>query len=401
MPPLQGDPTPLVAVLPSGEVKGDQIVVQSPAEILEAHPRADASATITIGGSFTQDDTIKIRFAAGILPNGEVLLSVTVASGDTAAVVASKAVAAINGNATLRDLGIVASSAAGVVTVKWPGPIAQASGVALEAWSDTPSTTIAVGGTATAGERIYAKFVNADLPGGAKAVYYEVQGGQTTTQMATGLKNAINADTDLAAEGITATSSGGTITVAVGSESPTTIVSGWAYKATRTATVGGTVTASETVSITFTNANLPGGDTTVQYTVQGGDNEQAVAAGLEAAIDGNSELQAAGITASSAAGVVTISIPATLHNTLTLSKQDGANTTLTLDAAPTETVTVSGNPTETATVGAFTGGSGPIIPIDTFSYVFGNALVEFRAGHPVLVPADLLAAMLADGLPIY
>ena len=61
-----------------------------------------------------------------------------------------------------------------------------------------------VGGTATAGNVLTINVNDAGLPGGTKAKSYTVVAGNTLAQIATGLANAVNADTQLAALGIIA-----------------------------------------------------------------------------------------------------------------------------------------------------------------------------------------------------
>ncbi|MBP6350409.1 MAG: LysM peptidoglycan-binding domain-containing protein [Candidatus Obscuribacter sp.] len=88
-----------------------------------------------------------------------------------------------------------------------------------------------VGGTITAGNIATITVFDAGLAGGQKAVNYTVLGTDTTTTIATALKNAINADTAFAAIGLTATSAAAVVTMSSNSVNVTT------YTKTTTGTV--------------------------------------------------------------------------------------------------------------------------------------------------------------------
>ncbi|MBX9667791.1 MAG: RHS repeat-associated core domain-containing protein [Candidatus Obscuribacterales bacterium] len=75
------------------------------------------------------------------------------------------------------------------------------------------NTTLTIGGSATAGNTISLSAYNPVLASGPSTASYTVQGGDTTTSIATGLKNAINANTTMQALGISSTSSASVITV--------------------------------------------------------------------------------------------------------------------------------------------------------------------------------------------
>jgi hypothetical protein len=74
-------------------------------------------------------------------------------------------------------------------------------------------------------------------------------------------------------------------------------------------TVAGTVTTNDVVTLTFTNANLPGGSASVSHTSVGGDTVTTIAAALVAAINASAALQAVGIAATNLAGVITVTYP--------------------------------------------------------------------------------------------
>lgn len=471
----------------------------SPSRMLSENPRVDGEASVTLTGSVTEDDVVSIALECGVFSGGEKLIAVTAESGDTLTSLAQKLAAAINDDAACKAARIRANSLAAVVAIKWEGPVSTKANV--DAWAESPSQTLTVGGTATNTDRIYVKVTNANLPGGSKTIFVAITTAETTTQMATAIKDAINADEDLAAEGITATSSTNVVTAASESEANAAF-SKWLYQVAKTVTVGGTVTALEEVlltitnaelpegekeisykvkgrqtatiggvvteaeqpSITVTSADLPGGNTQFVYTVENGDDAAAVALGfrdlinadeemieagitatasgavlsihypgslatvtfakvdganttvtlaaaataetgttvaaaIAALIEADEDLQDAGFSAESAAAVVTVTNPNDIGE-ITYARTDGANTTLTLSAIPTETLTIAGNATELAAVEQFEGGSGPIIPLDDVQTVIGGVVHSFRAGVPALADGEVLSQLVIDGAAI-
>jgi hypothetical protein len=81
---------------------------------------------------------------------------------------------------------------------------------------------------------------------------------------------------------------------------------------TYTVTIGGTTfTSGDTATLDFINPNLPTGkgDESVTYTLGGAESATTVATGLTALINADANLKAVGITATSAAAVITINYP--------------------------------------------------------------------------------------------
>lgn len=106
-----------------------------------------------------------------------------------------------------------------------------------------------------------------------------------------------------------------------------------------TATIGGTLTTGDVVSITIIDSGLPGGFQTVSYTVASGNTVSSIVTGLTNSINGNTNLQTALITATAASP--TISITSRSRNSTTYSKN------------------VTGSHTETVTLAAPSGSLGP------------------------------------------
>ena len=80
-------------------------------------------------------------------------------------------------------------------------------------------------------------------------------------------------------------------------------------------TVGGTVTAGNVLTLTFSGGVLFG-STSVTYTVQSSDTASTIAAQLAAAVAASSAVAAAGISAQSSGSVVTITYPSGVSPTL-------------------------------------------------------------------------------------
>ncbi len=165
--------------------------------------------------------------------------------------------------------------------------------------------TATIGGTATTGDQLIVSVSNTALSGGVESASYTVPSGSpSTTTMASGVASAINGDTHLQAIGVTATSAGAVVTIAVNTTTYTTTngstelltvypnVNGAA-----TVAVSGAPTTSDVVKITIHNAALSTGSTQISYTVLSTDSLQTIASSLVSAINGNSSLQSLGVSA--------------------------------------------------------------------------------------------------------
>ena len=121
--------------------------------------------------------------------------------------------------------------------------------------------------------------------------------------------------------------SSGELTKIVDAASNTTTLT---YTGTCTATVGGTVTSGNTVTITTHDAGLTGGQESDTYTVLMGDTLTSIATGLKNAINADVKLQAIGVSATSSGAVITLSSTSTNVTTYTESTSGGATETITL-----------------------------------------------------------------------
>jgi hypothetical protein len=356
-------------------------VAGTPTETLTLGANVNGNITATVGGTITPGDVLSIVVSDIRFNNGPVTNSYKVKTGDTTTTIAAGLSSAIYAN-----LGTVGTSlypnfvyypsyAGNVVTINPNQNYANViysksvTGVPTETVTYSANfngnTKATIGGTVTAGDVTSLTVYSAGLTGGSKTVSYTAAGGNTLTSIATGLRNAINADTSLAAIGVTATSSAAVVTIATAGTTYTTSTSGGATvtltqgtnaNGNSTVAVGGRVTAGNTATITTFNPTLPGGQQAVTFNIGASDTLVSIAAGLANAMNGNANLQALGVTAKnsdaadlafsqsfSGNGTVpsnaslanvsaTDAVPTTKTNTNALSVTASASSTLTWDA---------------------------------------------------------------------
>ena len=145
---------------------------------------------------------------------------------------------------------------------------------------------------------------NAALPGGQETAVYTVMSGDSLTSVATGLKSAINSDTNLQALGIGATSSSAVVsilsdtyfTTSTSGGATETMTLGTNNRGNVSITVGGSPTTGDTLTVEAHNQTLSGGTQSVTYTVLSTDNLLSISNGIAAAINANSNLQDLGVT---------------------------------------------------------------------------------------------------------
>jgi RHS repeat-associated protein len=200
-------------------------------------------------------------------------------------------------------------------------------------------------GTVTAGDVLTITVNDSGLPGGQQAINYTVQLGNTLIDIATGLKNAINANTNLQSINVSATSLNEVVTITSNSTNTTTysqstsagatetIVFGANVNITETATIGGTATTGDVLTLSVFDAGLSGGQANVNYTVQSGNTLTDIATGLKNAINANTSLQAIGVSASSSAAVVNMTSTSANLTSYAQSTSTGATETISLGVA--------------------------------------------------------------------
>lgn len=371
--------------------------------------------------------------AGGAGQVGGVTVSQAVTTAQSTTTVATNLKNAINANVDLVALGITATSSGAIVTLVIP---VVDDPIVVTSWANTAAPIITITGTLTIGDVLNAIFTttpSGNLPGSPLTVSYTCKALDTVTLMAAGLAAAINANAALSAFGISATSALGVVTIAgfngskgqirlttsvtgTGTETLTPsavptdtavtgttasesigLISGPVASATATATLGGSETNGDVVSLVFTNAGVSGLPVTISHTASGAESLASIAGALNTSINGNSTLIAAGITSTVSGAVLTISQPGVIGNTTVLSYTQGGNSE-TITFAPTNGhmgggTGAAGAP---ATLG---GGSGPVFATSNFSYSRGGQVQDFLYGQPYVLDYPYLSAAVNEGRP--
>ena len=307
---------------------------------------------VTVGGSKTTGDVLTIKVRDPALTGGSESVPYTVLSTDTLTTIATGLKNAINADSHLSTLGVTATSAGTVVTIKSTSTNAttysqSTNSTATETLflsvNANGPQTLGISGTKTTGDLIKVYFYDPGLTGGKETVSYTVAAADTLTTIATGIKTAVNADANLQSIGLSATSSGTVVTFTSNSTNITTyresINSSATEKlslslpqnGTQTLAVGGTKTTGNILTITVYDAGLPTCQQAVSYTVAAADTLTTIATGLKTAVNGNSNLSGIGVTATSSS---------TIMNTLSTS-QNATTYTASLSSGSTETLTLA------------------------------------------------------------
>jgi RHS repeat-associated protein len=212
-----------------------------------------------------------------------------------------------------------------------------------------------IGGTVTTGDVLTITTYNATLTNGQEPVAYTVPMGATLTSIAAGIASAIDADANLPKIGVSATSSVAVVNISVTRPTYTSSTSGGATETitlgtnnsgSSSATIGGTPSMGNTLTITTHYPSLPTGQVSDTYTVLSTDTIVTIAAGLAAAMNADSHITGLGISASAGSNATlnwsenfTANAPiGPGTNTTTASATDGGNNT------QTNTYQVSTNP---------------------------------------------------------
>jgi RHS repeat-associated protein len=309
--------------------------------------------TLRVSGTVTTSDVLTVTVKDSALSGGQQAISYTVQGGDTLSTIAQGIATAINTNTNLQAIGVAANAQSGKTFVNIraaSGNIttysASTSGGATEVlslgiWRNGLENAV-IGGTKTTSDVLTLTFKDPALSGGTRNVAYTVQAGDTLTSIATNMAAAINADTPLQNLGVSATSVGTAISITSNSVNVTSYSSSLSGGATetitlsinqnalQTATIAGTKTTSDTITIHVYNSALGGGTQAVTYTVQSGDTLTSIATGLASAINGNGNLQAIAVSATSSGTVVTIQSKSTNLTTYRATTSSSATETVTL-----------------------------------------------------------------------
>jgi RHS repeat-associated protein len=221
-----------------------------------------------------------------------------------------------------------------------------------------------IAGSKTTGDTLTVTVYDAALSGGTEAVTYTVLSGDTLSSITSGITSAINADSNLQAIKVSATSSGQIITLKSLSVNPTTYRGTGSTSATEaitvgintngieTAAIGGSKTTGDTVTITVYDPGLSGGSKAETYTVQSTDTLTSIAYGLASVINGDSALSAIGVSANSVSTVINLTSQSLNATTYTQSTSGGATETITLGTSTAATQYAYNNVNELTSLSA-------------------------------------------------
>jgi RHS repeat-associated protein len=359
--------------------------------------------TVTLGGTVTTGDIVSLNIRAKALTNGQESVGYLVPSGATTTSIAAGLVSAINADANLSSYGITASSAGAVVSISsTPTYSKSTSPGATETITLGTNTngnvSAAIGGSVTSGDTLTIQTNGAGLSS-PQAATYTVHSGDTLTSIAAGLAAQINSLSALKTIGVTAASSAAVVNI---SNNPINYPAYLSYStggATETlslamnsngsqsAVVSGTVTTSDIVGIVTADFGLSGGQESTTYTVRSGDTATSIAAGLASAVNGDTNLQAIGVSATSSGAVLTLNSVSTNVTSYTPSLSSGATETLVLGTNP--------NGAQTAVVGG-TVSSGDVMSLTTYDTGLssGSELVSYtvHSGDTTSTIASALAS---------
>ena len=330
----QGQVIPISATPPSASVVSAS-AVGTPTEtiaitLLNPNPNGYGPAyDIDFGGAITPGDVLSVTISDIRFIGGTGTFSYTVQSGDTLDSICFDMWSSLVNNSTLSAEGYSGYEPFSTTdfwfrsseSSPYPGTVAPftltptviGSGAQTEtitqATTSDLNTTVTLGGSATAGDVVSVTVQNANLAGGQETAQYTVAGGNTLTNVAAGLASAINADTNLSAIGVGASSSSAVLTVSTDTSytvstsggATETISAGTSYRGNVQVTLGGKPTTSDTLTITVHNPSISGGSKAETYTVLSTDSMASIGAGLAALINGDAAMKTLGVSVNNAA----------------------------------------------------------------------------------------------------
>ncbi|MBK8221888.1 MAG: hypothetical protein IPK73_12760 [Candidatus Obscuribacter sp.] len=366
-----------------------------------------------LGGTITAGDTLTITVSDSALSGGQQAVNYVVQAGDTLATAAAGLAAVITATPALQAIGVNAAANGQIVNIKSASPNIttyqqSTSGGATETIAlgvtDNFVENAVIGGTKRTGDVLTITFKDQALAGGLKAVPYTVLAADTLTTIAAGLTSAINADSSLAAIGVSATSVGTAITIKSNSQTATTYSQSKSNGATetitlsinqngpQTAAISGTVTAGDVITLTAYDSGLTGGLQAVAHTVQSGDTPASIAAALASAINANANLQAVAVSATASGQVITLNSNSLNETTYRASTNSTATEVVALNIPPNgvQTAAVGGTITagDTLTVTVFDAGLAGGSKANTYTVQTGDTLASVATGIAAMLNGD-------------
>jgi RHS repeat-associated protein len=367
---------------------------------------------VNAGYASTAGDVLSIAVYDSELSGGTVTVSYTVPSNGTSlSLIAAGLASAVNVNSSLSTLGVSASSASRVVSISSASPnvTTYKSTVTPNAGGGTETVTFGsntvgnitatLGGAVTTGDIVSLVVRAGALAGGQEAVVYRVPSAATFSSIASGLASVINGDSALVALGASASASGAVVTIttsptyskSTSSGSTETITMGTNTNGSVSATIGGTVTVGDTLTLTTNGAGLPTPQN-ASYTVRSGDSLTSIAAGLAAAVDALPPLQEIRVGASATNAVVKVEYAPVNYPAYITSITNGATETLSMfmNSNGNQRAVVGGSVTAGDTVQMTVYDCGLMGGQETASYtvVSGDSLSSVAAGLKSAINSD-------------
>jgi RHS repeat-associated protein len=304
----------------------------------------------TIGGSPTVGDTLTVTVYDSLLSGGQESITYTVLTGGTLTSIATGLSSAVNADTHLQAIGVTAASSAAVISMHSASPnITTYSPSTNSGATETISlgthqnalTNTSIVGTATAGDVLTITVNDPALSGGQESVSYTVQSGDGLANIASGLNNAINADSNLSAINVSGKLVENSIQISSGSANVTTYTQSISTGATegmvfslntniaQNALIAGTVSTGDTLTLTVYDAELSGGSESVDYTVTSGNTLANIASGLASAVNGDVNLSPI-MSATSTGAVLSLGSFSLNPTTYRATTNSGATETITL-----------------------------------------------------------------------
>lgn len=193
-------------------------------------------------------------------------------------------------------------------------------------------TTLTVGGTATAGDKLTLTLISPAMSQSPINIFHIVSTNDNPDSIAPAMASRINSNSTLTAAGISATSSGAVITLFA----PTSITPLWtagiapariagfvtetvklsvpqSFNFINTATMEGTASGGDTITLTVRSSAVTGSPMSIVHSVSAADTPLSIASDLAAQINSDSALSSAGISASATGPVISMSAPTSLN----------------------------------------------------------------------------------------
>lgn len=377
--------------------------------------------TARIGGSITAGDTLTITVKNETLAGGQKGLNYVVQSGDTLSTIAAQLAATISADTDMQSIGVNAISNSSVVSMKSVSSSVttyskSTSGGATETItlgvSKNAIQNLTVSGPPTTSDVVTLTVYDSALSGGSKAVSYTVASGNTLANIASGLASAVNADSALSAAGITATAASAMVSVKSTSTNLTTYKGSLNSGATEqvslamnmngaeTIVIGGTKTTGDALTLHVYDQGLTGGKRSISYTVLSGDTLSSITSAIASAVNGDSQLQAAGVSATSSGTLLSLNSVSYYTTTYTTARSAGATETITPGINPNgvQTAVIGGTKTtgNVLTITVFDSGLARGSKAVNYTVLSGDTLTSIAAGLSSAINAD--AALTAIGV---